>query len=1555
MKTKAYYRTISNALLLFLILLLAASMSAFTQDFKQDRTVIPGWQGWAGNPDKITVYIDTNFTASQKAEIEAAIARWNAEDCEPELEVTSTPPGKINIARNDNRPNGGGGARATPRWGTGPVEGVAIEIDTDGCEGCYELSVKEIATHELGHALGLFDTNNETDVMKGHGPTNGTDGALSANDKRELQQAMAVSNVSLPMDRALFPDMAIMPGQTAVVGFNLLDYYPPHVIPMLETFVESFHNPEVIIVNANIEFHTLNVELIIEEGHANTTLYLLVNLFPPPGYEPIQFIGYHYINSDPIPPTAFECPFEIFLEDNYLNVFWKGMCTYPFPDNLRAELAVDDTYSFENRPTGDFRIQLPPGEYTLELFVDDFQGNSASFMMDVVVDEPGQHPGGILKVGDWLYAEEWHNWIGGTDGTTKVEYYPEHKEGIELVEFYYRIAGTPDWIFFYADENGQSGIAPGPIPYYGQVNDGWSGYLPHSILPPENANLEFKGRVWTDSFFDVFTEIDIEWDATSLTSVTTNLTDYLVTYEPVIMLDIFPGEANINYFTVEVEKKDPYYSKNIPSAAQEQGSSDCGPVALAACLKYFEGQGHDINGGLDMDQLIDTLKVICKTEDLGTWDNLLEEGALAWINGNGGGFTVRRISTYSEFGDHWPKIRNELERSQNVIALFSWIDDNGDEKGHFMTFDGVSNVPEDDGRVETSFMDPATGEIKSGYVNPADGTASGFDSVPDGAEVTSVIIICPEETEITKPDLEIVQWPVTEPIPIFLEFPDFSIVRLQIVDHDGNKTRRDYPVQYLAPAECPPDMVVSLSDNPFELTGASPEGGVYSGNGLVNSTFYPMLAGAGNHHITYTFIYSGGHVETCVFVIFVAGWEEDVSVFQISYDWGEEHSQEYSRAGLLRYTYVPEEEPMYLNAFTVDTQGDVYWFATIYLPEAEYAPDVQTTSVIFDLSPLGIDDGDVIENMSLFTTRTYDPLLVIPELPPVDTWPVVSVEKMVDNTSGGVINIPETPGVFMEWPYYFDPVLWSLPRTEFVYRGCRIPNIDLDSLNHDYNPTTGYAGDKNACTPAAFSNSIKWLESIYKDSVPSLNTNQTHREVLEDLSAKMGRQPGGGVPPVDHIEGKMKYAQKHKLPIITKFQCATHLHANGVDIRPDGTSYAAKNQTGATGKPDWNWLVNEMKNGEDVEISIDWWDNKKNEWAGGHTIAVTGVLQLGTGIRALWYKHDRDQSKAKDNAVLQEFSSVKEVDGWLVITNASTNRYTARIADVVSESYDPTKTYNRVSGGLKDSDGNPVTTANVKIEAWLWDDPNDGLSTTDGTIEYEIIGGTGFFDIDYDSFENPPQPGDIIEVTFWDGERFVTTTIIVPPDRGPVWIDVTVLPSEPGETIEIDGQVFEGDDCYEAYVIIVSNSVFDPGSDVALAAASRIQILPHTHVKPGANFLATIDGSGMFCEHYGGIVTTDDEVVSVPEDIGPGMIRETSFFRIFPNPNTGHFTLEMNDVDFSSAITVEIISIVGERLMRVELPAMKQYMFDISDQQPGMYLIRVIKGKEAGVERVIKH
>jgi hypothetical protein len=68
---------------------------------------------------------------------------------------------------------------------------------------------------------------------------------------------------------------------------------------------------------------------------------------------------------------------------------------------------------------------------------------------------------------------------------------------------------------------------------------------------------------------------------------------------------------------------------------------------------------------------------------------------------------------------------------------------------------------------------------------------------------------------------------------------------------------------------CPESMIVCEDAPAFTLTGATPEGGIYSGPGVDNGIFDPAVAGLGSHTVTYTYVDDNTCVNSCDFTIIV--------------------------------------------------------------------------------------------------------------------------------------------------------------------------------------------------------------------------------------------------------------------------------------------------------------------------------------------------------------------------------------------------------------------------------------------------------------------------------------------------------------------------------------------------------------------------------------------------------------------------------------------------------------------------------------------------------------
>ena len=164
--------------------------------------------------------------------------------------------------------------------------------------------------------------------------------------------------------------------------------------------------------------------------------------------------------------------------------------------------------------------------------------------------------------------------------------------------------------------------------------------------------------------------------------------------------------------------------------------------------------------------------------------------------------------------------------------------------------------------------------------------------------------------------------------------------------------------------------------------------------------------------------------------------------------------------------------------------------------------------------------------------------------------------------------------------------------------------------------------------------------------------------------------------------------------------------------------------------------------------------------------------------------------------------------------------------------------------------------------------------------------------------------------------------------------------------------------CYDALQTITTAGggtyfVVENGGSAYLVAGENVIMLPGTHFQSGSYVHAYIETSGEYCSNPKTLIAaleggSSDELVQEP------IMNEALFFKVYPNPTQGTFTIELNEVRESSTIVVEIFSIVGEKVLGYELPEFKEYLFDLSDCQPGVYLLRVMREDQIGVEKLVR-
>ncbi|MBX2889604.1 MAG: HYR domain-containing protein [Saprospiraceae bacterium] len=97
------------------------------------------------------------------------------------------------------------------------------------------------------------------------------------------------------------------------------------------------------------------------------------------------------------------------------------------------------------------------------------------------------------------------------------------------------------------------------------------------------------------------------------------------------------------------------------------------------------------------------------------------------------------------------------------------------------------------------------------------------------------------------------------------------LITYTYADEDGCESSCTFfiTVNPLPVVECPAGFEVCIDEPTFPLTGATPDGGTYSGDGVVAGNFNAALAGAGAKTITYTYTDGNGCTNFCDFTITV--------------------------------------------------------------------------------------------------------------------------------------------------------------------------------------------------------------------------------------------------------------------------------------------------------------------------------------------------------------------------------------------------------------------------------------------------------------------------------------------------------------------------------------------------------------------------------------------------------------------------------------------------------------------------------------------------------------
>jgi hypothetical protein len=145
----------------------------------------------------------------------------------------------------------------------------------------------------------------------------------------------------------------------------------------------------------------------------------------------------------------------------------------------------------------------------------------------------------------------------------------------------------------------------------------------------------------------------------------------------------------------------------------------------------------------------------------------------------------------------------------------------------------------------------------------------------------------------------------------------------------------------------------------------------------------------------------------------------------------------------------------------------------------------------------------------------------------------------------------------------------------------------------------------------------------------------------------------------------------------------------------------------------------------------------------------------------------------------------------------------------------------------------------------------------------------------------------------------------------------------------------------------------EDGGNIELVAGESISYLDGTHVHAGAYMLGRISTNGEFCVNPESILSLKYATEQLSY-ISTNTYQSDFSFKVFPNPGNGRFTLQLSEHLDSDLILVEIYSLMGKLVGRIELNE-PLHVFDISEEPDGLYMLRVSNGEHAGFTKLIKN
>jgi len=179
------------------------------------------------------------------------------------------------------------------------------------------------------------------------------------------------------------------------------------------------------------------------------------------------------------------------------------------------------------------------------------------------------------------------------------------------------------------------------------------------------------------------------------------------------------------------------------------------------------------------------------------------------------------------------------------------------------------------------------------------------------------------------------------------------------------------------------------------------------------------------------------------------------------------------------------------------------------------------------------------------------------------------------------------------------------------------------------------------------------------------------------------------------------------------------------------------------------------------------------------------------------------------------------------------------------------------------------------------------------------------------------------------------------------------------DSVEVRNDTVHGGqtECFEATDVVTlggdgASFVVESGGIADVIAGKRIVMLPVTKAEAGAYLHARISGDGFYCNNPLTRSSLKDDEMAESTEPHPenGSMHG---MRIYPNPTTGLFTLEVSGGGNEEDLSVEVFNLFGRLITACYHANGNRIMIDLSGQSGGIYLVKAKNGSMVVTGKIV--